>query len=356
MPDDRPEYKVYRSRPGVLSKLRGSDDLERLRRRPSHDDGADADRGRDMRGALRPGRLLRIAFLAVLGWLLLSLAVFMLSAQLASGTSPGVERALGGNGSFFTGTNVLVLGSDKRPKDLAEPGSEGQPGRADSILLLRTSVGQVRRLSVLRDSYANIPGQGQQKINAAYAFGGPALQIRTVEDFIGGGLEIDHVIEVSFADFPRFIDSLGGIDVTLRRCISSQPFGGRPFRLRRGEHHLNGRQALAFARVRKNRCSPNEDDRARARRQQQVMAAIRSRLLSPAAFVRLPWVAWQAPRTLRTDLAGPGLLGLFLDVVTGGSGSTRVLRPSADGPGGSLIVSEAERARAARYLGAGRGR
>ncbi|MBA2793978.1 MAG: LCP family protein, partial [Thermoleophilaceae bacterium] len=206
--------------------------------------------------------------------------------------------------------------------------------------------------SVLRDSYATIPGQGQQKINAAYALGGPALQIRTVEAFIGGGLEIDHVIEVSFADFPRFIDSLGGIDVTLRRCISSEAFSGRPVRLRRGEHHLNGRQALAFARVRKNRCSPNEDDRARARRQQQVMAAIRSRLLSPAAFIRAPWVAWQAPRTLRTDLAGPGLLGLFLDVVTGGAGTTRVLRPSADGPGGSLIVSEGERRRAARYLGA----
>lgn len=353
MPDDRPEYKVYRSRPGVLSKLRRSDDLERLRRRDSHDDGASGGgERRDLRTALRPGRLLRVALLAVLGWLLLSLLVFMVSAQLGSSTPRGVERALGGNGSFFTGANVLVLGSDKRPEDLSEPGSEGQPGRADSILLLRASVGQVRRLSVLRDSYAAIPGQGQQKINAAYALGGPALQIRTVEDFIGGGLEIDHVIEVSFGDFPRFIDSLGGIDVTLRRCISSEAFSGRPFRLRRGEHHLNGRQALAFARVRKNRCSPNEDDRARARRQQQVMAAIRSRLLSHATFIRAPWVAWQAPRTLRTDLAGPGLLGLFLDVVTGGSGTTRVLRPSADGPGGSLIVSEGERRRAARYLGA----
>ena len=201
-------------------------------------------------------------------------------------------------------------------------------------MLMRASFGRVRRVSVLRDSLATIPGDGTQKINAAYAIGGPALAVETVEDFVGHGLRVNHVIEVSFGDFAALIDAMGGIDVTLRRCISSDPFGGRRFRLRRGEHHLDGRQALAFARVRKNRCSPNEDDRARARRQQQVLSAIRARLLSPAGFVRLPLGELAGAATLGTDMGGLGLIGLTADVVTGGSGRTRVLEPSGLRAGG----------------------
>ena len=117
-------------------------------------------------------------------------------------------------------------------------------------------------------------------------------------------------------------------------------------------HHLNGRQALAFARVRRNTCAPNEDDRARAARQQQVLSAMRSRLISPLAFHRLPFAAWQAPRTLRSDLQGFGLSLLFVDVVTAGGPDTEVLEPIADGPGGSLIVSEQEKSEAVgRFLG-----
>jgi LCP family protein required for cell wall assembly len=350
MPEDRPEYKVYRSRPGVLSRLRPGHELERLRRGESGDRSPVEEPGRRRRAPLTPGRLLRWLTLAVLGWILLSGAVFFVSAQIQQRSTEATQRALADGGSLLTGSNILVLGSDARPEGSQEPGAAGAPARADSILLMRASFGRVRRVSILRDSLAQIPGHGQQKINAAYAIGGPALAIETVEGFIDNGLAIHHVMEVSFQDFPALIDALGGIDVTLRRCISSQPFGGRRFRLRRGEHHLNGRQALAFARVRKNSCSPDEDDRARARRQQQVMSAIRSRALSPAGFLRLPLVSWQVPRTLRTDMAGPGLLGLALDVVTGGAGQTRVLEPSGEGPGGSLIVPDVNRSRAARYL------
>jgi anionic cell wall polymer biosynthesis LytR-Cps2A-Psr (LCP) family protein len=143
---------------------------------------------------------------------------------------------------------------------------------------------------------------------------------------------------VSFEDFPDFIDALGGIDVELENCIRSNSFGGRRVRLGKGEHHLNGKQALAFARVRKNECNLTEDDRARAARQQQVMSAIRSRMLSPTTFFRLPLVSWEAPRTIRSDLKGPGLLALFADVMTGGSGETNVLK--------CLPCSESDRAEA----------
>ncbi|MGH2837157.1 MAG: LCP family protein, partial [Thermoleophilaceae bacterium] len=108
-------------------------------------------------------------------------------------------------------------------------------------------------------------------------------------------------------------------------------------------HHLDGKEALAFARVRKNECAPTEDDRQRAGRQQQVMNAIRSQLLSPSTFFRLPLVSWEAPQTLRTDLKGPGLLTLFTDIMTGGAGKTKILQPYQLSP---MLVSEEEKAEA----------
>ncbi|MDP8943954.1 MAG: LCP family protein, partial [Actinomycetota bacterium] len=338
-------YRVYRSRRRLLDRLRPPGDLASLRRRAR----GEAPELAPARRRITPGRVARWLALAVLGWLLLSLVVFLLSAEVQRGVSPATERALDPSGTLLGGSTILILGSDQRPPGTKEPGAGG-PSRADSILLMRVGLGEVRRLSILRDSYAQIPGDGTQKINAAYAIGGPALAVDTVEGFLGNGLRVNHLIEVSFADFPAFIDALGGIDVTLKRCIRSNSFSGQVLRLRAGEQHLSGKKALAFARVRKNRCAPNEDDRARAARQHQVLAAIQSRLFSPATFVRLPWVAWEAPRTIETDMGGPGLLALFVDVMTGGAGKERVMEPAADGPGGSLIVSPQERARAVRHL------
>ena len=119
---------------------------------------------------------------------------------------------------------------------------------------MHVGLGSVRKLSVLRDTPVDIPGHGTQKINAAYAFGGAPLMIKTVEAYLGNGLEINHIVEVSFEDFPDFIDALGGIDVKLDDCIQSNSFGGKRVRLSKGEHHLDGKDALAFARVRENEC------------------------------------------------------------------------------------------------------
>ena len=349
-PGQRPEYKVYRSRRGLLDRIRPGDrqspfrEWERMRR-----PGRDRRPVTGPRRPITPGRVLSWLALAALGWVLLSLLVFLVSAQLHQTASDRTNDRLSGEGSPLTGATILVMGSDQRPRGTKEPGAGG-PGRADTLLLLRTGFATVRKLSILRDSFAEIPGHGAQKINAAYALGGPALTIETVEGFLGNGLEIDHVVEVSFEDFPDFIDSLGGIDVTLKRCIRSQPFGGRVFALRKGKHHLDGRRALRFARVRHNRCAPNEDDRARAARQQQVLAGIRRRLFAPSTFIRLPFPSWEAPKTVRTDMAGPNLLGLVVALITGGSGKTRILRPSGIGPGGSLTVSEDEKRRAVREL------
>jgi LCP family protein required for cell wall assembly len=344
---EEPEYNVYRSRKSLFGRLRreqpgGIADLRR-ERRPQRE---------RTRKRLSLGRVVKWLLLAALAWILLSVAVFFVSAQFAEHTSGSAEAALSPGGSLLTGSTILVLGSDARPSNSKEPGAGG-PARSDSIMLMHVAFGSVRKVSILRDSQANIPGHGTQKINAAYALGGAGLAIRTVEQFMGNGLTINHLLEINFENFPKLIDSLGGIDVHLNRCIHSNRFGGKVLILHKGDQHLTGNQALQYSRVRENKCAPNEDDRARARRQQQVMSAIRSRLLSPAAFVRLPWVSWAAPRTVRSDMRGPGLAMLFGDLLTGGGGATRVLMPYGSN-GTELLVSETAKRRAVEALLTGR--
>lgn len=348
-PPGPPEYTVYRSR-GWLSRLRPSGG--RLKR-PGRERGPDDQR------KLTPKRVIVGLLLLALGWFLLSAVLFVISAQTTKGFPESTEKALADEGNLLTGSTILVLGSDERPpqvrKALAESGNDpGEGGRADTILLFHVGFGTVRRLSILRDSFAEIPGQDAQKINAAYFLGGPPLMIETVENFMGNGLKIDHIIEVNLERFPELIDALGGVNVSTENEICAPPFdfgGGDGFDLKPGEHHLDGLDALAFARVRTNPCAPSEDDADRAARQQEVFSGIRSQALSPLTFFRLPWVSWEAPRAIKSDLRGPGLAALFLDLLTGGSGGeTNVLEPSGPGPLGSLEVSEEERARAVDEL------
>jgi LCP family protein required for cell wall assembly len=352
-PPDKPEYKVYRSRRGLLDRLAGPRDqaaqLREAARRRARREPDDEREPREPRGPQGPlwRRILKWVAVAAGAWLLLSFVLFMVSAQLADGVSEETEAALADGGSLLTGSTILVLGSDERSEDTLEPGAAGLPARADTILLMHVGFGSVRRLSILRDSETEIPGHGTGKINSAYAYGGAPLMIETVEQFLGNGLEINHIVEVNFEDFPDFIDALGGIDIDLENCVRSNSFGGKRIRLSKGEHHLDGKRALQFARVRMNECAPTEDDRQRAARQQQVMTAIRSQILSPSTFFRLPLVSWEAPRAIRTDLKGPGLLALFTDLMTGGSGKTRVLEPFQLSP---LLVSEEEKAEAVDEL------
>ena len=382
MPPDprRPDYKVYRARPRLLGG-RGKDDrgpVDELRglrgdsgrptdekppyevhraggRRPGVPKLPVRGRGRP-RMRLSAGRLLRWLAVAALAWVAVSAVVFMVSAQLRQGDLSGdVSGALDDGGYPLTSpNNVLVLGSDARTKTTAEPGSTiGGPSRSDSILLIRTGGGASSRLSIPRDTIVEIPGYGREKVNAAFAIGGPALAITTIKRFLG--IEIHHVVEVDFENFPALIDSLGGIDIrtpcVISRINGGFKNGGYTLRLRRGENRIDGDQALALARTRSNECRPQENDLTRARRQQQIFAAIKSRILSPSTFVRLPWVSWEAPGAVRSDMAGPTLIGLFGAIATGGTPETRILEPDGtDGAAGLIVSDAAKRAAVEEFL------
>lgn len=343
------KYRRYRARPGFLIRLTDGKEaakgrLGSLKANPE----SDADRGRS---PVTFKRILKYLAVALTGWLLLSFALFMISAQIQSGKTPDdVKQALDPGGFTFTSANtVLILGTDERPASSKEPGANQGPSRADTIMLMRVGAGKKGRLSIPRDTVVEIPGQGQNKINAAYAIGGPELMINTVKSYLG--IEINHLIEVDLANFPDLIDALGGVTVTTG-CVISRinggfKNGGFTLRLKPGKHKLNGKEALALARTRKNDCRKSEDDLTRAKRQQQILAAMKNRFFSPTLLPRMPWVAWQTPRAFTSDMSGPALSGVIGNLIISGSGSSKVLKPSGaitlpDG-GLGLTVSDQER-------------
>jgi LCP family protein required for cell wall assembly len=319
---DPPQYTKYRSRPAFLGGRKGGADGA-LPAPPAP--------GAPARKRITLRRVLKWLAVVLVAWIAVSLVLFLISAQIEQGkVSDATNTALAGGGPpVAQPTTILVLGSDQRSEETAEPGSSTTgPSRSDSILLLRVGGGANSRLSIARDTVVDIPGAGRQKINAAYAIGGAPLAIQTVSRYLG--IDVNHVIEVSFAEFPDLIDAMGGIDYkggcVVARVNGGYRNGGVTIRIRPGEtEHLDGKQALALARVRKNDCNRRENDLTRARRQQRVLAAMRTRLMSPAGFARMPWVSWQAPRTFRTDMSGPTLMAVFGAMAAGGTPATRVL-------------------------------
>jgi LCP family protein required for cell wall assembly len=356
--EERPEYTRYRARPRLFKRR---DDATALAEMSS----AAASQRRGWRrifprGPITPGRVIKWIVVAVIGWIVLSVVLFVISAQFVQdGVGSSAENALTGSGWTLTSANnILVLGSDARVKGSKEPGADvGGPQRSDTILLLRLGGGHSSRLSIPRDTVVPIPGHGPDKINAAFAIGGAGLTVQTIQDYLH--IPINHVVEINFAHFPQLIDAMGGIDYS-GSCVVSKinggfKNGGFTLRLKTGTHHIDGKQALALARTRENLCNPRENDLSRARRQQKIFSAMKSQILSPEGFLRLPWIAWQGPQAIRSDMGAVDLSGMFGSMALGGTPPTEVLRPTgatttAQG-GAGLTVSPAARAAAvARFM------
>jgi LCP family protein required for cell wall assembly len=402
-PSGPPEYKVYRSRKGLLSRLR-SPDLSGLRERTPRAPKPWRRRKRDR--PERPGRpqaprrwtgkrVLKWAGLAALGWIGLSFLAFAVSAQLQSFKLSGEAKdALHGNPLLLpSAQTILVIGTDARPPDTKEPGAapseecfEQQAHgdaphdpcsvgefRADTLMLIRAGGGAFRKLSIPRDSYAEIPGQSPTKINAAYAFGGAKAQIEAVENFLD--LEIDHVAIVDFTGFEDLIDAVGGVEVNLEHKLCADISGGAgggqggvSLRLPKGESTLNGEKALAYARVRKvSECpgpgrsyySIGYDDFDREQAQQEVINGIKGRLTDPLRlpynFVKGPIIGWDAPKAFVSDMGFLTMPQLVLAAAIGGSAPADVLCAGVNsgcppGPEGSVEVPESTRRRAVHRL------
>ncbi|MET8796219.1 LCP family protein [Nocardia sp. NPDC004568] len=195
------------------------------------------------------------------------------------------------------GTNWLLVGSDSRAglseeetSGLATGGEVGDP-RTDTIILVHIPPsGRTTLVSLPRDSYVSIPGYGQDKLNAAFAFGGAPLLTQTVE--VATGLRIDHYAEIGFAGFAGVVDALGGIDICVPQAIDD-PLAG--IDLPAGCQELKGPQALGFVRSRATALA----DIDRMNNQRLFLSALLEKATSPATLAN-PFALWP----MATNVAG----------------------------------------------------
>jgi len=398
-PPEPPEYNVYRSRKGLFSRLKGADlsslrDRARLPSRKPRKDRAPRRPGAP-RAPFNVRRLLKWLALAALGWILLSFLAFAVSAQIQSFKLSGeAAEELSGNAMLLpSAQTILVLGTDARPpgtddgagssEKCFEQQSRGEKPhdgcfegefRADTLMLIRAGGGAFRKLSIPSDAFAEIPGHAPTKINAAFAFGGAALQIRAVEQFLG--IEIDHIAIVDFSGFEDLIDAVGGVEVDVPEKLCADISGGAgggqggvTLRLGKGENTLNGQQALAYSRIRKPSECPGPgasafslgyDDIDRERAQQAVINGIKGRLTDPLRlpynFIHGPIIGWEAPKAFVSDMGFLTMPQLVLAAGIGGSSPAEILcgtEPTECGPGpeeGSLEVPESVRQKAVDKL------
>ena len=249
--------------------------------------GADTTSARSAGSALRrPGRGWRIALLSVLAiFLVLTLATGGLALWVRHSIASGMEFIADPFAGIPTrapqqkvaageepAVNILVLGTDSRTS--ASDPSQWKEGaqRTDAIMIVQVSGDRktVSVMSIPRDSWVEIPGHGQGKINAAYSYGGPSLTIHTVENLTG--IHIDHFAVANFESFVALTDEIGGVRVNLK---TPQTLAGKE--LGAGAQVLNGQQALAYTRERSS--LPNGDF-DRVKRQQTWMRSIVSRVLT----------------------------------------------------------------------------
>ena len=176
------------------------------------------------------------------------------------------------------GHTYLLVGSDSREdltakerKELGTGKAEGR--RTDTIMLLHTGSGPNLLLSIPRDSIVDVPGHGRTKINAAYAYGGPQLLVKTIESETGIG--IDSYVEIGLGGFVNVVDAVGGIEICPDQKMKD-PLA--KLDIKKGCQDADGKTALGYARSRHTSALGDID---RARHQREVVSAIGSEAVSP---------------------------------------------------------------------------
>ena len=304
--------------------------------------------------------LLLIVIWSIAGYLSFRGGVAKANERLLK-TSPGIERALASqDGAVLSNpTTILMLG-----RDFANTDQRVTLNHSDSIMVLRTDPSRHRLayLSIPRDLRVAIPGNGEQKINAAMQIGGPALVVRTIEALTGNALRINHVMIVDFANFKDLIDNVGGIDITVPAPILSNKFDcpydaagcarWKGWRFAKGRQHMDGRRALIYSRIRENQLDPRDTDITRGGRQQAVLRAALHKLLGFGTFVKLPFNGKTLLRPLTTDLSAWQFVQLGWVLKRAGDGKALHCRLGGTSAGGDIIGSEDNRAVIAMVTGA----
>jgi LCP family protein required for cell wall assembly len=247
------------------------------------------------------------------------------------------------------GTNWLIVGSDSRAglsqeeqDELATGGDVGQ--RTDTIMLLHSGSSGPVLVSLPRDSFVDIPGHGRDKLNAAYAIGGPELMVRTVES--ATGLHVDHYAEIGFGGFVGAVDAVGGVDMCIPEPIRDPKAA---LDIEEGCQELDGATALGYVRTRATAGS----DFDRVERQRAFLSALMGKASSPTTLLnpfRLVPLATALTGAITVDDGDHvwHLVGLAWAMrgLSGGEGITTTVPVGGVGSSGGASVVRWDRERA----------
>lgn len=213
--------------------------------------------------------------------------------------------------------NVLLLGSDAR--------GDEKDGRSDSLMIANYNQesNEVKLISIMRDSFVNIPGYGEQKINAAFSLGGPELVRKTIKENFD--IDVHNYAIVDFTGFPKIVDVIApnGIEVDIESTMSY----GIEMVLQPGTQVLNGEELLGYVRYRND----SESDFGRVRRQQEVLSKLKSKAISVHSLVSLPKMLGVINPLVDTNVDNKTILTIGKGLLKDGSDGMEAMRVPMEG-------------------------
>ncbi len=241
----------------------------------------------------------------------------------ASNEDLGISSTTSSKADSTSGiTNIALFGVDRRNKD--------EPGRSDSIMILSidTKNKKIKMSSIMRDTYVKIKGHGQTKITHAYAYGGPQLAIRTINENFN--LDIRNYVTVDFFDLEKLINAIGGVsvdvhkdEISLMNSYMSETAGIEKKSITQvtnsGNQTLNGLQAVAYSRIRYTAGG----DFKRTERQRTVLSAMLTKIQSLGAS-EFPSVVTKLLPLTETSISSIDILKLGSKVIA--SKSTKLVQ------------------------------
>ena len=199
---------------------------------------------------------------------------------------------------------ILIMG-------IEDYATDGQNGRTDSLMFatVNPKTQRISLMSIPRDSRVPIVGKDKEdKINAAHAYGGEQMAIKTVEGFLK--VPVDHYIKIDFQGFKGIVDAVGGVtvDVPFDFWERSDVDYYKKIHFKQGQQNLNGEEALAYVRMRKQ--DPN-GDYGRAARQRQLLAAVAQKLNSTSTVFKIKDLTAVVGKYIKTDIPISDGLALY---------------------------------------------
>ncbi|WP_082023929.1 LCP family protein [Clostridium polynesiense] len=226
-------------------------------------------------------------------------------------------------------TNILLMGIDKR--------DDKDKGRSDAMMVLSidTRHKKVKLSSLMRDSYVSIDNHGKDKLNHAYAYGGPELAIKTVNQNFG--LNITEFVLVDYDGLEAIIDALGGVDIEIKKnelklvndyihdlavLKNTKP----PYLKNYGAQTLNGMQAVAYSRIR----YVGDGDYERTERQRRVLSGMFEKIKT-AGITKYPVMVNKLLPYVKTSLDSKELIAAGTNVLKSGMANLEQERFPVDG-------------------------